>query len=149
MKYWLIRAPQLLAVAPVAVLSLVGVFLGCMALASVFSTGHILGSLVFGLGLIVPSLMVTALCIAIIVPPAMLRLQDRLAGGVALGLLTGSILACALIYMELSSHEPASWKALLMFAMPLALAIFHGVRLATSKPAAPPSAPPVVPTPLE
>jgi len=145
----LIKAVQLLAVAPVAVTSLIGVFLGVMAIASVFATGNLLGSLAIGLALSAPAFMVLALGFAIVFPPEVLRTRDRLAGGVALGLVSGSILAAVLIYMELTSGAPAEWTALLTFGLPLALAIVHTVRIARAKPAVPDAAPPLPPPPVE
>jgi hypothetical protein len=146
-KLW--KAIQLIALVPVAAMSAVGATLAFAGLGNVFS-GNFAdfgAALVFALGFLSPLFMVFCLYFAIMQAPQALRERPRLAAAVLLGLGLGSLLTLVLIWMLVSGDERPG-MSLLVFVLPLALAILHIMRIARATPATA-SDPPMKAQPLE
>jgi hypothetical protein len=141
---------QLIALIPVAAMSAVGASLAFAGLGNVFSTWNFAdfgAALVFALGFISPLFMVFCLYFAIMQEPQALRARPRLAAAVLLGLGLGSLLTLVLIWMLVSGDDTPG-PSLLVFVLPLALAILHMVRIARAVPATA-AEPPIKARPLE
>jgi hypothetical protein len=143
------KAIQLIALVPVAAMSAVGATLAFAGLGNALSGNFAQfgAALVFALGFLSPLFMVFCLYFAIIQEPQALRSRPRLAAAVLVGLALGSLLSLLFIWMLVSGDERPG-MSLLMFVLPLALAILHIVRIARAAPATA-ADPPMKAQPLE
>ena len=118
---------QLLGIVPVTLYALIGMFFGLVALATSFSSGHFWGTLLLGLGMLAPGVMVLCLWVAILYPPDYLLARAQ-AAAVVFGMFLGCLLAAWLIWSELTAREP-ELQAIALCGVPLVLAIIHIVAI--------------------